>query len=115
MEGLGGFFPRKPTRPAGEEQHVGSGPSALSLAPRNLLHDDGITTAAIDTAHGIEQKNQKSPERDELESALGELIVSGCGLVTTRTNRLRALPGTHRDLDTLVIGTETGLLINESG
>src|SRR6202451_425276 len=100
--------------PAGEEQHVGPGQSALSVAPRNLLDHHPLTAAAIDTSHGVQQKNQKAPERNELESALGEFVISGAGLVALRTNRLRALPGTHRDLDTLVIGTETCLLINES-
>jgi hypothetical protein len=36
----------------------------LSIAPGNFLDDDGLTAAAIDAAHGVEQKDQKSPERD---------------------------------------------------
>jgi hypothetical protein len=58
--------------------------------------------------------SRQDATRNELEPALGEFVISGAGLVALRTNRLRALPRTHRDLDTLVIGTETGLLINES-
>ena len=80
----------------------------------HFLDDDGLTTAAIDAAHGIKQKNQKAPKRNELETALGELIVSRGRLMAARTNRRRTFARTHRDLNTLVIGAETGLLVNES-
>jgi len=40
-----------------------------------------LTLRAIDAPHGVKQKNQKAPERNELETALGELIVSGGGLM----------------------------------
>jgi hypothetical protein len=60
------------------------------------------------------QKNQTAPKRNELETALGELIVSGGRLMAARTNRRRTFARTHGDFDALVIGTETGLLINES-
>jgi hypothetical protein len=94
--------------------NVGSGQGALSIGPRNLLNDDRIATAAIDTPHRIEQKNQKSPERDELEAALAKLVVAGSRLMATRTHCLCALAGTHGDLNALVVGAETGLAINES-
>jgi hypothetical protein len=69
---------------------------------------------AIDPPHGVEQKNQEAPERDELETAFGELIVSGSGLMAARTNRFGSLARTHRDFDTSVIRTEASLLVNES-
>ena len=53
------------------------GQRTLSIAPRHFLDDDGLATAAIDAPHGVQQKNQESPERNELETALGELIVTG--------------------------------------
>jgi hypothetical protein len=34
-------------------------------------HRDGAAATAIDAPHGIEQKDQKSPEGNELEAALG--------------------------------------------
>jgi len=86
----------------------------LAIAPGHFLDDDGLTTAAIDATHRIKQKNQKAPKRNELETALGELIVSGGRLMAARTNRRRTFARTHGDFDALVIGTETGLLINES-
>ena len=78
------------------------------------LNDDGLAAGAIDAAHGVEQENQKSPERDELEMALGKLIVAGGGLVTAGADGGRTPPWTHRNLNTLVVGGETGLVVDES-
>jgi hypothetical protein len=68
----------------------------------------------IDAPHGVKQKNQKTPKRDELETALGELVVSGSRLMTTGTNCCRAFARAHGDVNALVIRAETGLLVNES-
>ncbi len=111
---LGRFLPGQPARPAGQKQHVGFGESAFAIAPGDFLDDDRLAAAAIDAPHGVKQKNQKSPERNELETPLGELIVSGGGLMAARTNRLGTLARTHGDFNALVIGTEAGLLVNES-
>src|SRR5688500_9677996 len=62
-----------------------------------------------------EQKDQKSPERNELETALGQLVIAGSGLVATRTDCLRTSARAQGDLDTLVVGAEPGLVVNESG
>ena len=87
---------------------------SIAVAPGNFLDDDRLTAAAIDTPHRIQQKNQKAPERDELETALRELVVSGGGLMAARANCRRTLARTNIDLNTLVIGTEAGSLVNES-
>ena len=86
----------------------------LAVAPGNLLDDDAAA-AAIDAPHGVQQKDQKSPERNELETPLGELIVTGRGLMAARANRRRTLARTHGDLDALLVGTEAGLLVNKPG
>src|SRR5882757_8479624 len=114
MECSGRFLPRKAARPAGQKQHIGIGQGTLAIAPGHFLDDDCLTTAAIDATHGIKEKNQKAPKGDELKTALRELIVSGGRLMAARTNRRRTFAWTHRDLNTLVIGAETGLLVNES-
>jgi hypothetical protein len=79
-----------------------------------LLHDDRLTAAAINAPHRIQQKNQKAPEGDELETALGQLVVSGGGLMAARAYCRRTLAWTNINLNTLVIGGEAGLLVNES-
>src|SRR5258708_6824228 len=111
---LGRFLPGQPARPAGQKEHVGFGETAFAIGPRNLFDHDRLAAAAIDAPHGVKQKNQKSPERNKLETPFGELIISGGGLMAARTKRLGALARTHGDFNALVIGTETGLLINES-
>jgi len=62
--------------PAGQKQHVGFGESSFAIAPRNLFDDDRLAATTIDAPHGVEQKNQKSPERNKLETSFGELITS---------------------------------------
>src|SRR2546426_2297315 len=64
-----------------QKQHVRSGQRTLSLAPRHLLDDDRLAVAAIDAPHGVKQKNQKAPERNELEASFGKLIVPWSGLM----------------------------------
>ena len=73
-----------------------------------------LAAAAIDAPHGVQQEDQKSPERNELETPLGELIVSGRGLMAARADGRRTLARPHGDLNALVVGTEAGLLVNES-
>ena len=51
----------------------------LRFAPGHFLDDDGLTIASIDATHRIKQKNQKAARRNELETALGGLIVPGAG------------------------------------
>ena len=111
---LGRFLPGQPARPAGQKEHIGFGESTFAIGPGNLFDDDRLAAAAIDAPHGVKQKNQKSPERNKLETPLGELIVSGGGQMAARTDGLGALARTHGDFNALVIGTEAGLLVNES-
>jgi hypothetical protein len=42
--------------------------------PGNLLDYDRLTAAAIDAPHGVQQKNQNSPEGDELEPPFGVVL-----------------------------------------
>jgi hypothetical protein len=69
---------------------------------------------AIDTAHRVKEKDQKAPERDELESPFGQLIVTGGGAMTARADCHRSLARVDGDLDALAIGTESGLAIDET-
>jgi hypothetical protein len=113
-ECFGGFLPGKPARPPGQIEHVGFGQRTLAVAPGNLFHDDCLATGAIDTAHRVEQKNQKAPKWYELESSFGQLIVTGRGTMAARANRGRSLTRAHGHLDALAVGTEAGLAVNET-
>src|SRR3954454_18430603 len=111
---LGRFLPGQPACPASQEQHIRFGQAAFAVTPRNLFHHDRLAAAAIDAPHRVQQKDQKAPERNELEASFGQLIVSGGGLMAARTNRLGTLAWPHGDFNALVIGAEASLLINES-
>ena len=68
----------------------------------------------MDPAHAIEEKNQKAPNRDELESTLGEVIVAGRRPVATGTEGLGTHTWPHPDLKALAIWAEAGLLVKET-
>src|SRR5260221_168007 len=86
----------------------------LAVVPGNFLDDHGFATEAIDAPHRIHQEDQESPEGDEFVTPFRELIVTGRGLVAARANRGRTFARPHRDLDTLVVLTESGVLIDKS-
>ena len=92
-----------------------AGQSALAVTPRNLFDDNSFAAGAIDAPHSVEQEHKISPDRNELETPFGEPIISGRGLMTAGTARLRTHAGTYLDFDTLAVGTEAGPAINESG
>jgi hypothetical protein len=87
----------------------------FAIGPGDLLDHDGLAAAALDAPHGIQQKDQQAPDRNELETPLGELIVSGGGLMAARTNCLGARAWAQGDFNAPAIGTEASPLINESG
>jgi hypothetical protein len=105
------FFPGQP---AGQEQHVGSGQGAFAIAPGDFFDDDGAAAAAIDTSHGVQQEDEESPKGDELEAPLGELIVAGRGLMAARALGGGTLARPHGDLNALVVGSESSVVVDES-
>jgi hypothetical protein len=87
---------------------------ALAIGPGDFFNQDGMAAAAIDAPHGVEQKDEKAPEGDELEAPLRELIVSRRRLMAAGTPGGRAFARAHRDLDALGIGSEAGVVVNET-
>jgi hypothetical protein len=85
----------------------------LAVAPGNFLDHHGFAAAAIDAPHGVPQEDQEPPKRDEVVTPFRELIVTGCWLMATGTNRRRTFARSHGDFDAFVIGTEAGMLVNE--
>src|SRR5436190_21584716 len=71
---------------------------------RRPLRSDGNRRAAWRTA-----ERPETPERNELETPFGKLIVSGGGLMAAGTNRPGTLTRAHGDFNALVIGTEASL------
>src|SRR6266852_2127433 len=113
-ERLGCLFPRKAAGPAGQKQHVRFGQGALAVAPGNFLDDHSAAAATVHSPHRVQEEDEKSPQREELKTSLGELIVTGRRLMAARADRARALAGPHRYLDTLVVRTEAVVMIDKS-
>jgi len=67
----------------------------VSVAPGNVFDDHRATASAIDAPHRIQQEYEEFPQRDELEAAFGELIITGCRMMTTRTDGRRTLAGPY--------------------
>jgi hypothetical protein len=85
----------------------------LPIAPGNLL-DQYATIAAVNASHAVQQKHQKAPQRDELEAALGKMIIPRCRLVAPRADCFRALPRSDVHFDAFLIASEAGVVIDES-
>jgi hypothetical protein len=78
------------------------------------LFDHRITTLlAIHPPHAVEKEHQKPPQRDELESPLGEVIIAGTGLVTTRAHGDGTTPRAYAYFDGLFVVGESGRLVDK--
>jgi hypothetical protein len=81
---------------AAQKEHIGSGEVMLAVAPGNIFDADA-GRATVDPAHAIEEEDQNSQKRNELEKPLGETVVAGRRLVAPEqivVDRRRGLTGT---------------------
>jgi hypothetical protein len=85
----------------------------LAIAPGNLLDQDA-TIPAINAAHAVEQKNQKTPQGDELEAALGEMIVPRRRAMAPGTDGRRSLSRSDVHFDAFVVGSKASVLVDKS-
>ena len=69
---------------------------AFAVGPGDFFDDD-CAAVAVDSAHGIQQEDQESPEGNELEAPSRKLIVVGRRLMAARADRDRALARSHGD------------------
>jgi hypothetical protein len=111
-QALGGFFSGKTALSTGEEEHIGFGQGTLAVAPRNFFDGHAAAAPAIDAPHSVEQEDEESPQRNELKAPFGKLVVAR--LMAAAADRGRTLARPDRDLDTLVVRTECGPMINKS-
>ncbi len=51
--------------------------------------------AAVHSPHGVQEEDEKSPQRDELKAPLAELVVAGRRLMAARTDGSRAFARSH--------------------
>ena len=93
---------------------TGARQRAFAIAPWNFFDGPDAAAAAVHAPHGVQKEDEKPPHRNELEPPFGELVVAGCRLMAARTNHGGALARSHRDLDTLFVRTEPGVLVDKS-
>lgn len=98
---LCGFFPRKPARPTSKEQHIRFGHGAFAVAPGNFLDGHHAAPAAIDAAHGVQQEDEESPQRNELKASFRELVVPGRRQMAARADCGRTLARSQDNFDAL--------------
>src|SRR5262249_11306785 len=113
VKGFGGFLPREFSRPSGQEEHVWLGEMMLAVAPGNFL-DHHAAATAVHAAHAVEEEDQESPEGNEFEAPLREMIVTGRRLVAARADGRRTLAWPNFDFDAFLVLTPARVLINES-
>ena len=54
------------------------------------------------------------PQGNELKAPFGELVVTGCRQMAARADCSRTLAGSHGHFDTLLVGTEVGVLVDKT-
>jgi hypothetical protein len=79
-----------------------------------LRLDHDATISAVDTSHTVQQENQKTPQGDELEAALREMIVSRLWPVAPRTDDRRSPSRSHVYGNAFLVGCEAGASMGKS-
>ena len=92
---------------------MGCGGLVFAIAPGDLF-DHHTAARAMDAPHPVEEENQESPEGNEFEASLGEMIIARRRLVASGANRRGALSWPHGYLDGRFVRAEAGVLVNES-
>ena len=95
-EGDRGFFPRKPFGPGSQKMHVGFCQRVFPVSPWHGF-DLHATPGTVDPAHGINEKDSDSPQRNKLEQSWRQRVITGPSATATRANR--AVVGTCKDFD----------------
>src|SRR5262249_58513529 len=97
-----------------EEKHIGFGQGAFAVAPGDFLDGHHAAAAAIDATHSVQQEDEESPQRNELKTSFRELVVAGHRQMAARADCGRTFARSQDDFDALLVGTETGALIDKT-
>src|SRR5215472_9645029 len=71
-------------------------------------------TARLCCWDGVQQKDEESPQRNELKTSFRELVVAGRRQMAARADCSRTFARSHDHFDALLIGAETGGLIDKT-
>ena len=100
--------------PNAQEEHAGFGQRAFAAAPGNFFDSDNAAAATVNAPDGVQKEDQKPPQRNELKSPFDELAVTGRRQMTARADWGRTLARSHGHFDTLLVGTEVGVLVDKT-
>src|SRR5437763_618312 len=87
---------------------------AFQLSPRNFFDSHSAAAATVDAPHGVEKEDEKPPQGNKLEASLSELVVTRCRQMAARADCGRTLARSDGHFDTLLVGTEVGVLVDKT-
>jgi hypothetical protein len=82
--------------------------------PGNFFDGDNAAAATVDAPHGVQKEDEKPPQGNELKAPFGELVVSRRRQMAARADCGRTLARSHGHFDTLLVGTEVGVLVDKT-
>ena len=86
----------------------------LPSPPGNFFDSHNAAAATVDPPHGVQKEDEKPPQGDKLKAPLGELVVTGRRQMAARVDCGRTLARSHGHFDTLLAGTEVGVLLDKT-
>jgi hypothetical protein len=85
--------------------------ASLPLSPGNFF--DAAATA-LEAPHGVQKEDERPPHGSEIKAQLSELVANGRRQVAARADRGRTLARSHGYFDTILLGTEVGVLVDNT-
>src|SRR5579871_717265 len=102
MKSLGSFFPGEFAGPTSQNDHISFGQLMFAIAPGNLFDDDPAISA-LNSAHGVQEENEQTPEGNEFEPSLGKVIVTRRRSMAARAGGGGPAPGADYDFQALAV------------
>jgi hypothetical protein len=78
------------------------------------LDSHNAAAATVDAPHGVQKEDEKTPEGIELKAPFGDLVATGRRQMAARADCGRTLARSHGHFDTLLVGTEVGVLVDKT-
>src|SRR6185369_12776904 len=85
----------------------------FAVAPGNFFDSHNAAAATVDAPHGVQKEDGKAPQGNELKAPFGELVVTGRRQMALRADCGRTPARSHGNFDTLLVGTEVGVLVDK--
>src|SRR6185369_3521413 len=96
------------------EEHVGFSQRAFAVAPGNFFDSHNAAATTVDAPHRVQKEDEKPPQGNELKAPFGELVITRRRQMAVRADCGRAVARSHGHFDTLLVGTEVGVLVDKT-